>query len=94
MLPDPQPRQTGTTIVHIAMSPPGVVNQLTLPESSGNASLDAAAMRAAVGVCCDGLEQPAVFLQPYEFDLLKEFATSGDSGVGASNQLLVLCAFS
>lgn len=82
---DWQSRQTATVIVRVAMSPPSVVNQVTLAESSGDTSLDSAAMRAAVGLSCDGLEQPTVFLQPYEFDPQGNLANARGSSAGASN---------
>lgn len=65
---DQRPRQSGTVIVRITVSPPSVVNQVTLAESSGSTALDAEAMKAAVGTVCSGLERRLVFLQPYEFD--------------------------
>jgi TonB family protein len=64
--------QAGTTIVRIAIAPPNSVEQVTMAESSGSASLDTAAMRAAAGTVCTRLEQPLSFLQPFEFDASKQ----------------------
>jgi len=60
--------RAGTVIVRIAISPPSSVQQVTMAESSGSAPLDTAAMRAAAGTICIGLEQPLAFLQPFEFE--------------------------
>ncbi|WP_162878226.1 energy transducer TonB [Trinickia diaoshuihuensis] len=67
-----QRHQTGSVTVRITIFPPHVVKQLTLIESSGNASFDAAAMRAAEGTECSDTEQRFQLFQPFAFDLSKD----------------------
>ncbi|MGG1949269.1 TonB family protein [Trinickia sp. NRRL B-1857] len=67
-----QRHQTGKVVVRITIWPPHVVKQLTLNESSGNASFDAAAMRAAEGTECADTVQRFQIFQTFEFDLWKD----------------------
>ncbi|RDU98649.1 energy transducer TonB [Trinickia dinghuensis] len=61
--------QTGTVIVRITIWPPNIVKQLTVMESSGNTTFDAAAMRAAEGTVCTSTERRFQLFQSFEFDL-------------------------
>lgn len=63
--------QTGTVIVRITVWPPNIVKQLTLAESGGNPSFDAAAMRAAEGTVCTSAEERFQLFQSFEFNLWK-----------------------
>ena len=75
-----QNRQTGTFTVRITVWPPNIVKQLTMSESSGNALLDAAAMRAAEGTVCTSAEQRFQLFQSFEFDFGKSSSErSGDN---------------
>ena len=77
-----QNRQTGTVTVRITVWPPNIVKQLTLAESGGNASLDAAAMRAAEGTVCTDAEQRFQLFQSFQFNASK--GASVQSGENAT----------
>lgn len=77
-----QAHQTGTVIVRITVWPPNIVKQLTLAESGGNASLDAAAMRAAEGTVCTDAEQRFQLFQSFQFNASK--GASVQSGENAT----------